>query len=134
VPVVDASVIAAVILREEGWEKLIRGLKNAITLDQAFKEVSNAIWKAFRRGYLSRDEAVKAFNLLKSFMEVLDVRNEVEYMDEAFKISLETGLTIYDSLYLALARSEKKQLLTLDEGQKTAAEKLNIPIAWIEEG
>ena len=67
-------------------------------------------------------------------MEVLDVRNEVEYMDEAFKISLETGLTIYDSLYLALARSEKKQLLTLDEGQKTAAEKLNIPIAWIEEG
>ena len=86
-PVVDASVIAAVILREEGWEKLIRGLKNAITLDQAFKEVSNAIWKAFRRGYLSRDEAVKAFNLLKSIMEVLDVRNEVEYIDEAFKIS-----------------------------------------------
>ncbi|MCD6593738.1 type II toxin-antitoxin system VapC family toxin [Candidatus Bathyarchaeota archaeon] len=133
-PVVDASVIAAVILREEGWEKLIRGLKNAITLDQAFKEVSNAIWKAFGRGYLSRDGAVKAFNLLKSIMEVLDVRNEVEYMDGAFKISLETGLTIYDSLYLALARSEKKQLLTLDEGQKTAAEKLNIPIALIEEG
>ena len=51
--VVDASVVAAVILREEGWERLLKHLKGATTLDQAFKEASNAIWKAFRRGHLN---------------------------------------------------------------------------------
>jgi len=131
VTVVDASVVAAMILREEGWERLLKHLKGATTLNQAFKEASNAIWKAFRRGHLSRDEAVRAFDLLKSVMEALDVRSEAEYLDDAFGISLETGLTVYDSLYLALASSERKQLLTLDEDQRRAAEKLNVPVMSI---
>jgi len=37
VSVVDASVIAAIVLREEGWDKLIAHLRGAITLDQASK-------------------------------------------------------------------------------------------------
>ncbi|MEM3921419.1 MAG: type II toxin-antitoxin system VapC family toxin, partial [Nitrososphaerota archaeon] len=119
--VVDASVITAIILREDNYEKLLQHLKNSITLDQAFKEASNAIWKAVMRGHLSGEEAVKAFSLLKMMKGILEIRNEDEYLDESFKIALETGLTIYDSLYLALARSEKRPLLTLDENQREAA-------------
>ncbi|MEM0369055.1 MAG: type II toxin-antitoxin system VapC family toxin [Candidatus Bathyarchaeia archaeon] len=128
--VVDASVIAAIILREDNYEKLLQHLKNSITLDQAFKEASNAIWKAVMRGHLSGEEAVKAFSLLKMMKGILEIRNEDEYLDESFKIALETGLTIYDSLYLALARSEKRPLLTLDENQREAAKKLDIPIFY----
>lgn len=128
--VVDASVITAIILREDNYEKLLQHLKNSITLDQAFKEASNAIWKAVMRGHLSGEEAVKAFSLLKMMNGILEIRNEDEYLDESFKIALETGLTIYDSLYLALARSEKRPLLTLDENQREAAKKLDIPIFY----
>ncbi|MEM4834434.1 MAG: type II toxin-antitoxin system VapC family toxin [Thermosphaera sp.] len=128
--VVDASVIAAIILREDNYEKLLQHLKNSITLDQAFKEASNAIWKAVMRGHLSGEEAVKAFSLLKMMKGIFEIRNEDEYLDESFKIALETGLTIYDSLYLALARSEKRPLLTLDENQREAAKKLDIPIFY----
>ncbi|MEM4045549.1 MAG: type II toxin-antitoxin system VapC family toxin [Fervidicoccaceae archaeon] len=111
-------------------EKLLQHLKNSITLDQAFKEASNAIWKAVMRDHLSGEEAVKAFSLLKMMKGILEIRNEDEYLDESFKIALETGLTIYDSLYLALARSEKRPLLTLDENQREAAKKLDIPIFY----
>ncbi|MEM1635735.1 MAG: type II toxin-antitoxin system VapC family toxin [Nitrososphaerota archaeon] len=128
--VVDASVITAIILREDNYEKLLQHLKNSITLDQAFKEASNAIWKAVMRDHLSGEEAVKAFSLLKMMKGILEIRNEDEYLDESFKIALETGLTIYDSLYLALARSEKRPLLTLDENQREAAKKLDIPIFY----
>ncbi|MEM3897010.1 MAG: type II toxin-antitoxin system VapC family toxin [Nitrososphaerota archaeon] len=128
--VVDASVITAIILREDNYEKLLQHLKNSMTLDQAFKEASNAIWKAVMRGHLSGEEAVKAFSLLKMMKGILEIRNEDEYLDESFKIALETGLTIYDSLYLALARSEKRPLLTLDENQREAAKKLDIPIFY----
>lgn len=128
--VVDASVIAAIILREDNYEKLLQHLKNSITLDQAFKEASNAILKAVMRSHLSGEEAVKAFSLLKMMNGILEIRNEDEYLDASFKIALETGLTIYDSLYLALARSEKRPLLTLDENQREAAKKLDIPIFY----
>ena len=126
--VVDASVIAAIVLREEGWDKLIAHLRGAITLDQAFKETLNAIWKATRRGYLNRDDAFKAFKILKSIMESIEVRSELNYLDKAFELSVETDSSIYDSLYLALAQSERRPLLTLDKTQKKLARKLSLPI------
>ena len=126
--VVDASVIAAIVLREESWDKLIAHLRGAITLDQAFKEALNAIWKAIRRGYLNRDDALKAFKILESIMESIEVRSELNYLDKAFELSVETDLSIYDSLYLALAQSERRPLLTLDKTQKKLARKLSIPI------
>lgn len=83
--VVDASVIAAIILREDNYEKLLQHLKNSITLDQAFKEASNAIWKAVMRGHLSGEEAVKAFSLLKMMKGILEIRNEDEYWTNHLK-------------------------------------------------
>jgi len=50
--VVDDSMSAAVVLREEGWEGLMRHLKDGTTLDQALKETENAIRKAVVRDIL----------------------------------------------------------------------------------
>jgi len=81
---------------------------------------------------LSRIEAERAFALMKSLVKVLEVRSESLYLEEAFRMALETELTIYDSLYVAAARSEKRPLLTLDKVQREVAERLNIPVLPIE--
>ncbi len=44
------------------------------------------------------------------------------------RIALSEGLTIYDSLYIALAIDKGLPLLTLDERQKSVALKLNIRV------
>jgi predicted nucleic acid-binding protein len=45
----------------------------------------------------------------------------MEYIDEAFEISIRQNITVYDSLYIALAKKKKLELLTADEMQAQVA-------------
>jgi predicted nucleic acid-binding protein len=49
------------------------------------------------------------------------IENEMDYIDEAFEISIRRNITVYDSLYIALANKKKLGLLTADEMQAQAA-------------
>jgi predicted nucleic acid-binding protein len=53
---------------------------------------------------------------------------ELKYLDEAFRISLTYGITVYDALYVALALKRTLPLLNLDEGQKRMACALGIHV------
>lgn len=116
--VVDASVISAFILKEPGWEELARIVSKAATIDHALKETLNAIWKAYEKGYLSKHDAgKKAKILLKLFDTNLEVVDEKQVIQEAFNIALSRRITIYDALYIALAKLTDSKLYTLDEKQ-----------------
>jgi predicted nucleic acid-binding protein len=39
--------------------------------------------------------------LIRIARELLVLEDELSYLDEAFKIAIENGLTVYDSLYIA---------------------------------
>ena len=128
--VVDASALAAFILREEGWRELAKHLAHAVSPEHVVKEVANAIWRATRlRGFLSEEEAWKAYALLRRMVgRNLLLEPELRYLDKALEISMKQGVTVYDALYLALALEKGLPLLTLDEGQRRAAEALGIPV------
>jgi len=78
-------------------------------------EVLNALWKeTYVLRKMSRKEAESlsdVFIQLLSYLKVLDLRG---LESEVFKISVETGLTVYDASYLALAHREKLTLVTED--------------------
>ncbi|HIQ12991.1 MAG TPA: PIN domain-containing protein [Thermoprotei archaeon] len=127
--VVDASALTAFILREDGWRDIAEYLVRAVSIDHLLKEVSNAIWKAYYREYISFDDALKAYNILKSMIgRNITLYPEIEYIDDALKIALENRLTVYDSLYIVLARSMGGTLLTLDDEQAKVATKLGIKV------
>ncbi len=130
---VDSSALAAFLLREEGWKKLAKHLKLCVSVDLAVKEVANAIWKAcIVRGFLTQKQALEALNLLTALIgKNLLLKPEEEYLEEAFKTALKTGLTVYDSLYIALALREKIPLLTLDKQQGKVAEKLGVKVVKV---
>jgi predicted nucleic acid-binding protein len=69
------------------------------------KEVGNAIWKAFIKNYIT-----------------------IDLIEKANEIAIKTKITLYDSLYIALALKEKAKLLTLDDTQAQAAEEYGIEI------
>jgi len=118
VKVVDASIISAFILKEPDWEELANIVSKATTIDHAMKETLNAIWKAYEKGYISREDAeTKGKALIRLFDSNLEVIDEAQVIQEAFKIALSKNITIYDSLYIALAKLTSTKLYTLDKKQ-----------------
>ena len=132
--VVDSSVLAKYILREEGWEAaraILASPARLVTLDLAVKEVLNAIWKhtlLFRR--ISVEHALEKAELLIKFVKSggVELADQESLLHDAFRIALETGLTVYDSLFIALARRKSAILATCDSKQADAASKLGIQV------
>ncbi|MFZ8801340.1 MAG: type II toxin-antitoxin system VapC family toxin [Candidatus Nanopusillus sp.] len=87
--------------------------EGVITLDLSIKEVANALWKKVLKGDLNEDIAIKILSdLLKR--EAMIIVNQDEYLIEAFKIANRNKITIYDSLFIALAKSKNLGLVTSD--------------------
>jgi len=88
----------------------------------AVYEVLNALWKEARvLRKISNDEAERladVFIRLLGHLKILDPRG---LESEIFKIAVETGLTVYDASYLALARRENLTLVTEDAELRNVA-------------
>ena len=127
---VDASALAAFILKEEGWEGLTEYLVYSLSLDHVMKEVANAIWKAARlRKVLSEDEAWKAYEILRRIVgKNVVIVPELDYLNRSLEIALKFGITVCDALYLALAEERGLPLLSLDDKQREVAKKLGVAV------
>jgi predicted nucleic acid-binding protein len=74
------------------------------------------------RKEISLEEAKDMFEAMKEILnKAVIIENEMDYIDEAFEISIKQNITVYDSLYIALAKKKKLELLTADEMQAQAA-------------
>jgi predicted nucleic acid-binding protein len=121
--VIDASILVKFILKEEGWNKIADFLKaGTISVDLVIKETVNAIWKRVMRKKISLEETKSMFEAMKEILnKAVIIENEMDYIDEAFEISIRQNITVYASLYIALAKKKKLELLTADEMQAQAA-------------
>jgi len=82
-------------------------------------ETINAVWrKVYMLKNLSKEEGNIIVEVLRNdIMRLLKIYNSRDYFLRAFEISLSEGITIYDSLYIALAEGEGISLLTSDKKQ-----------------
>ena len=128
--VVDASALIAFFLREEGWRDLAKYMVRTMSVDHVIKEFYNAVWKAvYMQKRIDVTRAREIIDMFKKYLSKnMEIRNEINYIDYAYQISLSNGLTIYDSLYIAQAIKENLPLLTLDQKQKIIAHRLGISI------
>ena len=120
--VLDASFLVKLVLEEEGSGKA-RGLVRSwarsgealATIDLALSEALNAIWKhALKIGDLSQGEAADSARDLLKIWAKLRVYSSREVAEEAFRLALEENITVYDALYIQLARSTRAGLATFD--------------------
>ncbi|MBD6619209.1 type II toxin-antitoxin system VapC family toxin [Komarekiella sp. 'clone 1'] len=97
-----------------------------------FPEVINVLWKRTRRG---EDTAENAKQTLADLNAVpVEVYLSQPLMPLALDIALQTDRAVYDSLYLALAITQKCQMVTADEkfynALKTSTYATNL--LWVE--
>jgi predicted nucleic acid-binding protein len=112
--VIDASVIAKLIMREEDYVEAAKEVEaDGETLDLAILEVANVILKYHKREMLSAQEARERFEELKELSETLIIIDFKKFLEQAFETAMATNLTIYDSLYIVssnkLVTSDVKQ-------------------------
>jgi len=128
--VIDASTLTKFLLKEEGWEEVAEYLKaGTSSVDHIAKESVSAIWKRFRRGEMPLTEAKIAIEALKEILDrAVRVEGELAYMDDAINIAFGQGITIYDSLYVAMAKKKGLKLVTADETQANGATAENVSV------
>jgi len=126
--VLDASVIAKLIMREENYRRAAEEIEvHGETMDLALIEVSNVILKYYRRGELSLQEARERFRELQELSKSLEVASSREFLEKAFEIALEKDLTIYDSLYIV----GSDVLITADAKQAREAERMGRQVTFV---
>lgn len=126
--VADASAILAFLFKERGWRELAKYLICCTSVNHIVEEVTNAIWRAtYVKKVLNKEQAVKMLTLFKKMIGInLILVSDVDYLEDAFKLALEYGVSVYDCLYVVLAYRTNSYLLTLDEKQRKIAHDLEV--------
>ncbi|MEM2955783.1 MAG: type II toxin-antitoxin system VapC family toxin [Nitrososphaerales archaeon] len=126
--VIDSSALVKFFSREEGWDRVEEViLEGVMSFDLSIKEVVNALWKKVLNEEIEAKDAEEILkDLTKS--EVIKTLNQNDYMLGAFKIAVENKITIYDALFIELAKSTNNDLVTSDSKQAEIARKEGVKI------
>ncbi|MEH2299975.1 MAG: type II toxin-antitoxin system VapC family toxin [Nostoc sp.] len=114
--VLDASVAIKWFVPEVHSDKARHLLTSNYTFlvpDFFFAEVANVLWKRVRRGEDTADNAKQTLADLNTIP--LEVYLSRPLMPLALDIAIQNDRAVYDSLYLALAITQKCQMVTADE-------------------
>jgi len=113
--VVDASVVIKWFVPEihsEAARRLLSAPHEYFSPDLLFSEVGNVIWKKVRRGELTAEQGARlAADISGVAVETVPTRG---LLVDAHALAVVTGLSVYDSMYLALAVRLKTEMITAD--------------------
>jgi predicted nucleic acid-binding protein len=114
--VVDANVAVKWFVPETLSERAVRLLDDEnelATPDLLWPEVGSVVWKKVRRGEIARQDAHRIAAALDSCP--LTVFASQLLLPGALEIAFDTGRSVYDSIYVALAVALECRLATADE-------------------
>ncbi len=116
--VVDSSVLFALFFPEEysEWsEKMIKEYEELHVPELVFLETGNAAWRRVVVFDQPRDDVLKNLGLLYKFInDTCIIHRDAEYVSRSIELSMKLGVTVYDSLFLAIAENIKTRVLTID--------------------
>lgn len=96
--------------------------------DLFWAELGSLLWKAVRRKRCSAASAEAAISTARGYK--LPTVGTEELIERAFAIAAAFDLTVYDSLYAALAGETKAHLVTADENLARALAP-HMPVKWL---
>ena len=122
--VVDASVAAQWVLEQEGTARAsaLRTEGGLIAPSLIAAEIGSAIWKAVRRGAVSRADALVAIEAALLPFEALIPIEQLRV--RALALAIELDHPIYDCFYLALAERERAPVISADKRLMAAGKRV----------
>ena len=134
--VVDASVVVKWYLDEPGSEaaRLLQGKALELAAPRLLPvEVANVLWKYIRKGSLDARTGIRILATLAD--APIDWHDTNLLTSEALVVAAETGRTVYDCLYLALAVRCDCPMITADRKLYNALKEgtYGARLLWIED-
>ncbi|HSS98998.1 MAG TPA: type II toxin-antitoxin system VapC family toxin [Terriglobales bacterium] len=136
--VVDASVAAKWIMpasiepfaqqADDLFKNYKQGQVELVVPDLFWSELGNILWKGVRRKLISADAA--DISLQRMTTHNFTTIPSQSVLSRALSIAISFDRSIYDSIYVALAVSQKAQLITADEKLANALAAY-FPIKWL---
>ena len=96
--------------------------------DVFWAECGNILWKAVRRGRLSRVDAESALDSM--MRREFRTFPSAQLLPAALPIAFQFGRAVYDCLYVALAMQSKTEMITADERLANALA-THLPVKWL---
>lgn len=96
--------------------------------DLFWPELANALWKSVWRGRTDASSAEIAYAKISDLN--MSTISAIDLVPSALEIAIRYGRTVYDCLYIALARQSKMELVTADERLANALAS-RFPIKWL---
>ena len=128
---IDSSVLVMYFSKEEGWEEAEKVIEQGVvTLELAVKEVANSLWKKVLREEMAEEDAIRIILDLASG-DIIRIEDQGKYLEEAFDIAAKKRITIYDALFISLAKSRKLELVTCDRRQGRVAEEEGVKTNYL---
>jgi predicted nucleic acid-binding protein len=113
--VIDVCGAMEILLRKEKADKFSKALQEAalvIVPDLYVSELTNTLWKYYRAKILNKDECVQYIkNGINYVDKFIDSR---ELWQEAFSEGINNNHSIYDMLYMVVARRNGGVIITND--------------------
>lgn len=133
--VIDASVAVKWFLPEIHAEAAWRYLDDdfeRVAPDLLYAECGNVIWKRARRSELSEEQVDKALRAL--YTVPIESHPSGRLLESAYQAARALDRTVYDALYLVLAREQNCPLITADRRfyEAVATSPLASHIRWVE--
>ena len=123
--VVDASVVLRIVtghLEAPGLQQQLFDSSFVLAPALLQTEVANGLWKLKRAGALAD---LNPQDLLKEATELVDhLEPDQNLQVEALALAIHLNHSVYDCLYLALARREAADLLTVDRRLQALAQQV----------
>ncbi len=129
--VIDSSSLSKFLNREDGWEDVSKELEaGCISVELAIKEVGNSLWRRVQRGEITGNTASKVYN---TFLQHLPLRlaDQRELYGDAIMLAISNSITLYDAIFIQLARKLGIALVTSDKKQADVCKKLGIQVRHI---
>jgi predicted nucleic acid-binding protein len=115
--VLDSSIYASIIVKDEFYEackELVR--QRSATLDLSFAESANVIWKhIYQLKRIPSEEADMRAEMLVKLIKYSKIYPSSDFLPEATTIAVKYGITVYDSLFITLAKTLDVKFATTDE-------------------
>jgi predicted nucleic acid-binding protein len=120
--VLDASAVVRLILLDPAaadWAQTLETIGLVLAPELMLTEVTNTLWKLHRANQL---QGVDPHSLLSQATELIDqIEPDRNLQVEALALAMHLNHSVYDCLYLALARREAATLLTADQKLQSLA-------------
>ena len=117
--VIDTSALVKYVLPEQDSsvvEEIVAshhaGTINLMAPEYVLVESTNVLWKQLQRGNIQAEDAAASLQALRG----LGIRliPNAEILEDALTLAAQHGITVYDSLFCAVAVRENAQLITAD--------------------